>query len=229
VKLKIVFFILFLNMIFQHNIYGVTRIVCTCALVNPHYEIREQQYIKAFTMLHALGNNNFYIIESIKKSGPTFLENYSNNVFYSTINDASLKNQGVNEAMTLLEGCKHFNFSDDDMIVKLTGRYSLTSNYFFNVIEANPSADAIVKIDSDGHVHTLGFAMKYKHLKKMYSTINFAYINRHMIPIEHKVGDYIKEKKNEPDFKVYYIDKLDIKADLLGSTACPGATGIIIF
>jgi len=109
------------------------------------------------------------------------------------------------------------------MIIKFTGRHRVISDYFLKIIESNRDYDAIVKVNEDENVFTLGFAMKYKHLKEMYQTMDYVGLNEYMIPIEYRVGDYIKKKKREGNFKVYYLDKLDMMANLFGSCTLPGA------
>jgi|ERR1700733_2875202 len=205
------------------------QVICTAALADSYYEFRKQQYIDAFTILAKYGYSNIFIVEALKKHGPTFLDDYSKHVFYATLNDPSLRNQGINEAITLLEACEHFNFEPEDMIIKFTGRHKLISDYFLKIVENNPEFDAFVKVNEDENVFTLGFAMKYKYLKEMYQTIDYAGLNEHMIPIEYRVGDYIKRKKREGNFKVYYLDKLDMTANLLGSTTCVGVAEQILF
>lgn len=205
------------------------RIALTAALVENYADFRKQQYIDAITILFKYGYTDLYIVEAIRKQGPTFLEDFSNHVFYSTLNDPTLRNHGINEAKTLMEGCRYFNFDPEDMIIKFTGRHRIMSDYFLKIVENNPDYDAFVKVNEDGNVFTLGFAMKYKYMKEMYETMDYNGLNEHMIPIEYRVGDYIKRKKSEGNFKVYYLDKLDMTANLLGSSTAPGANEILFY
>lgn len=212
------------------NLKSTIRIVLTAALVDNNYaDFRKQQYIDAFTILFKYGYYDLYVVEAIKKQGPTFLEDFSNHVFYSTVNDPSLCNHGINEAKTLMQGCEYFNFDPEDMIVKFTGRHRIVSDYFLKIVENNLDCDAIIKVNEDENVFTLGFAMKYKHMKEMYETMDYVELNELMVPIEYRVGDYIKKKKCERDFKVYYLDKLDMTAHLLGSSTAPGANEILFY
>lgn len=205
------------------------RIVCTTALADAHYELRKHQYLIAFGKLIELGYTNFYIIEALKKEGPSFLDTFSPHVFYATVNNPLLRNQGINEAKTLLEGCAYFNFEPDDIIIKLTGRHCLASNTFLKIVEQNPQADAIIRINSDGNVFTVGFAMKYKYLQEMYTNIDYEELDRNMTPIEYRVGDYIKRKKAEGNFKIMYVDILNIKISYDGSSTAPHASGTALY
>jgi hypothetical protein len=206
------------------------RIVLSVALTDTYFEFRKQQYLEMFKTLatYGYGPTHFYIVEALKKRGPTFLDGHCQNIFYSTANNPNFRNQGTNEARTILQGSYYFNFDPEDMVLKLTGRYHLLSDYFLRLVEENPRHDAFVKIDKDGNVYTLGFAIRCKYLREMYETMDFVKMERNWINVENEVGDYIKRKVKSGDFKVFYVDKLDIKANIYGSSAAPGCAAEIL-
>lgn len=203
-----------------------TRIVLTAAITDSFYEFRKSQYLETFAILKQYGYKDFYIIEALNKKGPTFLDDYSSHVFYAQTNNPSFCNNGINEASTLLEGLLHFNFDNNDMIIKLTGRHQFTSDYLLRLVEDNPEYDAFVKVNEDGNVFTLGFAMKHNYIIEMLSLMNFAAMGHVMRPVEYDVGDYIKWKIPQGNFNVYYIPTLHIKANIYASSTCQGASGI---
>lgn len=212
------------------TVLATVRIVCSAALTDQYFEFRQQQYIDSFNILARLGYPDFYVVEAVRKKGPTFLENYTKNVFYATVNNPRLRNNGINEAKTLLEGCRHFHFDPNDIIIKLTGRHSFITDYLIKLVENNQGFDAFVKVNEDENAWTVGFAMRYKYFKEMFENIDYDSVEKNMIPIEYKVGDYIKKQKKEnTSFKVFYLDRLDIKANLYGSSTCPGVNDITIF
>lgn len=228
-KTKLLLILLF-SPLMANSSYRAIRILCTAALTKNHYEFRKQQYIKSLAILNSLGYPNPYVVESCSKRGPTFLDDLSKKVFYSGVNNSQLKNHGINEAKTMLEACSYFNFSLDDTIIKLTGRYELISDHLFKTVEKDQeNFDAFIKTQSDDYVYTLAFAMKYKYLKEMLETIDYSELERKMIPLECGVSDYIKRKKREPHFKIMHLAKLDVKADLFGSSTAPGASEVITF
>lgn len=204
-------------------LHAEIRIVLTAALTDAYFEFRKNQYIESFTILRNYDYETFYIVEALRKKGPTFLDEYCSNVFYATVNKPHYINNGVNEVATFLEGLYHFNFDDEDMIIKITGRHQLTSDHLLRLVENNPDYDAFVKVNADGNVFTLGFAMKCKHFKEMFGRLNFDRLGKTMRPIEYDVGDYIKLKVKQGNFKVYYVDKLYMKANIFGSSTAPGA------
>lgn len=209
--------------------YTQTRLLLTAALAEPHYEFRKMQYIEALNALVQYGYTDLYIVEALKKKGPTFLDDYSTNVFYATSNDPSIQNQGINESKTILEALYYYSFYSDDMIIKLTGRHCLISDYFLKLVENNPTYDAFVKISeglmpawADGMVPTMCFAMKYKYLKEMYEQIDYDAMLQYNYPIEWMVANYIERKRDEGSFKIYFVDKIDIRVNAFASYACPG-------
>lgn len=215
---KITWLTLLLMGLFCLTSLAEVRLVLSAALNDNYYEFRKQQYIETLGILSDFGYQNPYIVEAIKKQGPTFLDEYTKNVFYSSANIAGLKNYGINEARTMLEGLIYFDFDDEDMIIKMTGRYQPISDKFFKLVEQNPDIDAFVKVDQWGNVFTLCFAMRYKHIITMYSDMNYNAMEQHMINVEHEVGNYIKKQKQQGTIKVMYIDRLDIGVNLLGSS-----------
>ena len=163
-----------------------------------------------------------YVIEALKKQGPTFLDDFSKNVFYATTNDPRFTNQGTNEARTCLEGIDYFKFDPEDIILKITGRYQLKSDRIFKIIQDNPGFDAYVKLSGNGDVFTACFAMGCKYFREIYMQIDFDRMERNRINLETEVANYIKKKVETCNFKVYYVDMLDVEANLFGSSACPG-------
>jgi hypothetical protein len=208
---------------------GTIRILLSAALTDAHFEFRKQQYIEAFEALNHYGYNDVYVIEAVRKNGPTFLDGYSTKVFYSTANNAHLKNKGINEARTLLEGTYHFKFAPNDMILKLTGRYQIVSDYFIELVRDNLDYDAIVKLKHNGDVWTLGFAMKCKYFQEMFEEMDYQSMERRWIDVEHMVALYIKNKVKAGNFKVLHVTKLDIKANLFGSSNWVSAPDQLIF
>lgn len=209
--------------------FAQIRLVLSAALTDTCFDFRKEQYIESFHILAWHGYKNPYVVEALKKNGPTFLEKYSNNVFYSTVNNPTLKNNGVNEAKTMLDGLAHFNFDPDDMIIKLTGRNHLVSEYLLRTVETHLNYDAIIRLDPHGSLYTIGFAIKYKYLKEMLEALDYNYLENNMISIEVACGQYIKRKLQEDTMKIYCLDKLDIYCTLHGSSNAPkGSQGAAV-
>jgi hypothetical protein len=203
------------------NVFAKQIIILSAALSREHFEFRKQQYIKAFTQLKKFGCKNFYVVEALAKRGPTFLDKHCKKVFYSQANDSTLRDKGLNEGITMLDGFRHFNFDPEDMIIKLTGRYCLLSNYFLKLARKKEKKfDAIVKMSGD-YLHTQCFALRYKFFKEMLESFDYQALDRDHIIIETAIGNYIMEKAKEGKIKVCFVGKLHVGVDLYGSTTNP--------
>lgn len=220
--------VLFLIFFIATSCFAEIRIVLTAALTDHHYEFRKNQYLESFEILKKLGYVDFYIIEAGKQKSITFLNDFCSHVFYAS--NPTFKNNGINESKTILEGLNFFNFDPEDMIIKFTGRYKFLSDHFINLVKNNSHYDAFVKIGTNGFdIYTLCFAMKCKYMKEMYEHIDYSKMEREWINIEHEVANYIHTKKNLPDFNVCFVDKLDVEANIFGSSSAPGANQILMY
>lgn len=199
--------------------YSEIKVVLSAALIDRDFDLRKAEYIKCIKILENYGYKNPYVIEAIKLQGPTFLNQYSSNVFYSKANDASLgiANKGVNEARTMFEGLQHFNFKPNDMIIKITGRYHLISRYFIDIVENNPDIDVFGRLWYDGTLMlTSCFAMRYSLLIDMLQTIDYDEMSKNQTYIETKVLQYVDKLLKSKKAKVMFMDKLDLFCNIMG-------------
>jgi hypothetical protein len=198
--------------------------VLSAAITDGYYETRKQQYADMFKTLTQFGYKNPYVIEALKKRGPTYFEQWTQNVFYATENNPKLKNVGINEALTMLEGLKYFNFDPEDMVIKLTGRYECTSDKFLKFVESHQDVDAIVKFTPDGKVLTLAYAMKFKHFIHMFEHLDYDAMEKGPIYLEQAVGKYIIDRVKAGNFNVITLEKVYVKANLQQSST--GASAV---
>ena len=90
------------------------------------------------------------IVENNGKRG-TYLDNFYHgignvSVVYTENNKLPFKSKGTNELLDIKEIIDKCNIKDDDMIIKLTGRYrALSPKFFKDVIENENEYDAFVK------------------------------------------------------------------------------------
>jgi hypothetical protein len=67
-------------------------------------------------------------------------------VFYTENNKHQFKSKGINELLDIKEVIERYGIEDNDIIIKLTGRYRVTSPDFFkDIIENQNRFDAFVK------------------------------------------------------------------------------------
>jgi len=193
------------------------KIVFTAALIDNHFEERKLEYIKSLKTIKSFGYEP-YIVEACKER-PTFFDDYSCNVLYPNENLPDV-DKGVNEARSVLAICEHFNFKDDDMVVKITGRYCLQDDYFIRFVETYSNADIIFKWWAKGGLVFTGcFAMKYKYLKKMligYILKKFKMMDENdesFCIIESFCTDYLENIKKD-NGKIIILDKIHLWTNL---------------
>jgi len=213
---------------FNSILLSEVRIILTAAISEKHYELRKLQYIESFQCLKNYGYHNVYVVEALQEQGPTYLDDYTPNVFYSQKNDPDIY-PGFNENRTLLDALYHFNFDPDDMIIKITGRDYLTSNEFIEHVKQHPKYNAVFKSRDRSWLRTELFAMRCKHLITMCEWVDKYIITsklraRDINPtIEIHYSQYLRPRKKhshrKTPFQINYVKKLGIRRQLLGSTS----------
>lgn len=195
------------------------KVLCTAAIIPIKEEERKQQYSKALHRVIEFGYRP-YIVESCV-SGPSYFDGMSSTVFYSLSNNPALRNKGVNEFVSMIKAFQHWDFDDEDMIIKLTGRYYFMSDSFIRFIEDAEDVDAAAKFVTVPAGPTKGvdavltgcFAMKCGEFKKMLNHFDYDWLEREMICVEHVVGPYLNVLAQK-GFRVSRRDRLDLEANM---------------
>lgn len=209
----IICFSIFLHCCAQEIIEKPLKVIFTAALIENQWEMRKQEYIYSLNSLLGYGLSP-YIVEACKTS--SFLDEYKLPIFYPNVNDTSLRNKGVNEARLLLEALNHFEFDDDDLILKFTGRYFFTSFEFPQFLLDNSDADFVVRMC--GHNNqgclTACFAAKYKYFKKFLEQLDLKKMEREMINFEDELANFLNRN---PEIKTIRVDTLNLTANCFGT------------
>lgn len=122
-------------------------IITTC--LNPRYEKddidhRINLYIESITeTLKILPKNVKPIIVENNGKRKTILDDLGADVVYTNNNSTIFIHKGGNEFADIKEVIQRYEIQDDDIVVKITGRYKLLSDRFFN--EISDEYDAFVK------------------------------------------------------------------------------------
>jgi len=190
-------------------------IIITTSIVNKvgvKNEIhRESRYTECIQQILTFIENDASIKPIIvENNGPrqTFLDDFNCDICYTDNNKIDFKHKGENELLDIKEVINKYNIQDDDMVIKITGRYKLLNSNFINLITNNTDIDAFVKFFNvctkeylfDDCVLGL-FAVRCKYLKK------FTY--RFIRSPECEFADYIREQINNKN--LLEIEKLDLE------------------
>jgi hypothetical protein len=105
-----------------------------------NYEGRKNRYIESIQSALSLVTN-YEIIKPIivENNGPrnTFLNDFNCDVVYTNNNMLNVQHKGVTELLDIKHVINQYNIGDDDIIIKLTGRYKILDESFFNLIKNN--------------------------------------------------------------------------------------------
>ena len=152
-------------------------LIITTSIYNKHgdqqnRENRENRYIEAISESLKHIPVRTIIVENNGKR-ETFLDRFMSDtvsVFYTNNNIHNFKSKGVNEMLDIKEVIQYYDINDEDIIIKLTGRYKVISPLLLNEIDEN--YDAFVKffgvssLKYEKYDCVLGcYAMRAKYLK----------------------------------------------------------------
>jgi hypothetical protein len=120
---------------------------------NQDQDERKERYLYAIS--ETLKNLPYEIKPLIVENNgkrETYLDNFYHHhrqhvkVFYTQNNQKQFKSKGVNELLDINEVIDRYGIEDDDIIIKLTGRYRAISPKFFKyILENENNFDAFVK------------------------------------------------------------------------------------
>lgn len=208
--------------------------IVTTSLIEENFEARKQEYIIAlnslFKSLESQTKYKFQVI-IVENNGErkTFLnELYPQAKIFYTTNNKLKTNKGIKELADIYSTINNFNIGDEDMIVKLTGRYIINSNScFMNELFTNAEIyDCIIKLGSiidyrtqvkildSFDCYTGLFAIKCKYLKLgipyyLLNNKDYEWVEWIIVSIIHT---------NIPNKKIKFIDKLDLIVKPAGQT-----------
>jgi len=162
---------------------------------------REKRYVESIrTSLALLDKNIKPIIVENNGKRHTCLDDLGCDVYYTNNNELPFdgETKGFIELMDIQEVIEHYHIQDNDMIIKMTGRYKLLDSSFIDTVNANPQYDAFfkffnvctLKFESEDCVLGL-YAMRCSYLKQI--TVNGD------LPLEQEVAIYVVKNLNVMD------------------------------
>jgi hypothetical protein len=113
---------------------------------------RKERYLYAINeTLKLLPSEIKPIIVENNGKRDTYLDNFYHNnklvdVYYTDNNKKNFKNKGTNELLDIQEVINYYEIKDNDIIIKITGRYRVLTPSFFNtILENENNYDAFIK------------------------------------------------------------------------------------
>lgn len=197
------------------------KILYTSALIPNNYEERRHEYIHSLQVLEKTGFiTDTYVVESGPRTIFSFFDKLCPHVFYSGTNNLSLQNKGVNELKSLINFCKFHDIVDDEMIVKLTGRYSFENDAFLKYMASHPTLDGAVSFREtaldNSCLQTGCFAIKGKYFKIWLKNVNLQKLEDEMMDIEWDFTRYVRSLISQ-GANIEIMDKMGVTAHVADS------------
>lgn len=190
------------------------KFLYTSALIPYKFEERKGEYIQCLKILEKYGyKDRTYVVESGPYTPLSFFDDYCDHVFYANTNDTSFINKGVNEGKASLAAFDYYDFDDEDMIIKITGRYLFNDDRFVRLVEDHPEVDAFGSPHPKLGIVTGCFAMRSKYYKQMLRALDFNEMELKAIDIEREMEKFLKKMVAE-NANVVYLDKIGITANV---------------
>lgn len=199
-----------------------TFLIITCCIDNnggatwPDRR-RQEYYLGIANFLNLCPKSIKPIIVENSKENASYLDVFNCPVVYTNDNSKiivgdKILHKGQREVFDIRKVIEKFDIQDDDMIIKVTGRYLLFKDDFFKTVLDNPDKDALFRdynvctYDTGCNHMVLGmFALRCIHFK------NFNY-DRHHMGAEEDFRLYINQTV-DPD-KILIVKKLWLRVTL---------------
>jgi hypothetical protein len=127
-------------------------LIITTSIIDNAYSlkqdpnVRKDHYIDSIRCtLNNLPASITPIIVENNGERQTFLDELGIRVIYTTNNKTHEAHKGVNELMDIHDVIDKLKLSDQDTVIKLTGRYKVLNDTFFKLVLGNPEYDCIIK------------------------------------------------------------------------------------
>ena len=169
---------------------------------NQNEDHRRLRYINCINQVCSIIPNEIKVI-IVENNGnrSTYLDQF-NNVFYTNNNNVKETHKGINELNDIKQCIENFNIKDDDIIIKLTGRYRVLDDSFFKLILNNKEKDAFVKFYNVCTLQfcdfdcVLGlFAIKTKFIKNFNYNVNSVPEVEFATHVKKNVNNYMEVEK----------------------------------
>lgn len=187
------------------------QVMMTSATIEMDYKRRTEEYTKAIYAIKSYGIEP-WVIECMPITH-SFLDELSHQVLYPQSNDFSIKNKGVNEMKSIIASIPYLPFDDEDIVIKLTGRYWLYDRELIDLIEnTNADYDAYVcygkHFVGNNHVFTGAYALRWKYFKQLVEGIDLEKAERKWIAVEQIVAEFLKDNH----LRIKIVDPLNVEA-----------------
>ena len=188
-------------------------VLYTSALIENKFDIRKSQYLSSYNILDKyLDKKNIKIVECFSSDGD-FLKSLGSDIIYTNTHNNSIRNKGVLEVMAMKKFFEVFDIDDDEIIFKITGRYTLIDDSFINLINSTNYDFYGRLMDENRQVFTGCFAMRKKIFLDWLNKQDLNILERMSINIEKSMIDYLYRE----GVNTHFSEMLNIEAPIFGT------------
>jgi len=176
-----------------------------------HENHRKKRYIESIQYLLNLVKEDATIKPIVVENNGqrhTYLDDLNCEICYTHNNDVRYKHKGENELLDIKEVIQRYHIKDDDMVIKITGRYKLLNLNFIHLLKEHSNYDAFIKFFNvctrqyDSNDSVLGlFSIKCKFLKEF----NYHFANSPEVEFAIYVRNTIETNK------IYEVSELGLE------------------
>lgn len=182
-------------------------LIITASIISQYdadYAQRAQSYVDCIQQaIDVISGRAKIVVVENNGLRPTVLDGLKCDVFYTDSNSIRYAHKGVNELIDIHHVINKYDIQDEDMIIKLTGRYFMLDSVILDEVISKPDSDAFIKFFNVATCQYMArdcvlglFAIRCKYLRRFhYDTslylspeVEFATYVRNVIPsdkIEH--------------------------------------------
>lgn len=155
-------------------------LIVTTSIIDKHANTtedhRKNRYMECIQhLIDLLEKDSSVKIVVVENNGlrQTYLDDLKCDILYTNNNNYKVAHKGVNELSDIKDVIEHYDINEDDMIIKLTGRYKMIDMSFIQLVkDKSKEYDAFIKFFNVCELKymyqdcVLGlFAMKCKYIK----------------------------------------------------------------
>lgn len=189
------------------------KLLLTSAIIEDHYQERKNEYLESIHTIDSIGlKSDVFLIETVLSKGH-FIEDLSIPVFYSNTHVEHLRNKGVKEILALSNFFNSQEIVDNEMIIKLTGRYRFISDFFIREVQKQ---EYDLYHTNRGSQSFFGcFAIRKKYFVEFINSLNIVEMENKTINIELEFFNFI-QRRDDINSKLY--NKIDVYSKINNQT-----------
>ena len=193
------------------------KIIYTSAMINQKKDLRLCQYRRSHESLVSLfGNNSITIVECYAQNIKDVSEitDLGSELFITRTHKPDIRNKGVLEILGMKKFLNETKIDEDEILLKITGRYTLSDTSIVRALEEDKSAVFAGRLtDNNTQIFTGCFSIRKRTLSNFFNNVDLDHMEKNMINFEKTLKDYLSIIEE----KSIFLNKINIEAPIFGT------------